>query len=164
MFVAVGVVGALLLVVTLLFDDALDGVMPESEWISGPAIGAFLAAFGLFGWMATAGLDAPSGIAALAGVGGGLALGAATVRVGAALLHSPTDPTPRTSDLVGAQGKVVTTVRAGGVGEVLVPLAGQPTKLTATATTELGVGTPVVVVAVESPTKVVVRSIEELFN
>jgi membrane protein implicated in regulation of membrane protease activity len=163
-FVAVGVVGALLLVVALLFDDALDGIMPESDWISGPAIGAFMAAFGLFGWMATEGLDAPDGVGALAGVAGGIALGAATVRLGKALMNSPTDATPRTTDLVGTQGKVVTAVRAGGIGEVLVPLGGHPTKLTATAKADLPVGTPVVVVAVESATKVVVQSTEELFT
>ena len=63
MFVVVGMVGAVLLVVFLLLDDVLDGILPDADWISGPAIGAFLAAFGLFGWVAQEGFDAPTAVA-----------------------------------------------------------------------------------------------------
>lgn len=151
-------VGVLVLVASFVVDDALDGLLPESEWLTGPALGAFLAAFGIVGWMLERGVDAPRWSAASAGVVGGVVLGALTVRVARALMHSPTDPAPRTTDLVGAGGRVVTAVRAGGAGEVLVVRSGQPAKLMATAETELPVGTEVVVVAVHSPTKVVVQS------
>lgn len=158
MFVVVAVVGVLVLIASFVLDDVLDGLLPESEWLTGPAIGAFLAAFGIIGWMLQRGGDAPRWLAASAGVAGGVALGAVTVRLARALMRSPTDPAPRTSDLVGASGRVVTAVVAGGAGEVLVARSGQPVKLTATARTDLPVGTEVVVVDVHSPTKVVVEA------
>jgi membrane protein implicated in regulation of membrane protease activity len=158
MFVVVGVVGAVLLVAFLLLDDFLDGILPDSDWISGPAIGAFLAAFGLFGWVAEEGFDAPTPVAVLAGLGGGFALGWFAYRVSRALLHGPTDATPTTAALLGQEAKVVTPVRAGGTGEVLVRLGGQPVKLSATADEDLPLGTESVVVAVESATRVKVES------
>ena len=79
MFVVVGLVGAVLLVVFLLLDDVLDGMLPETDWISGPALGAFLAAFGLFGWVAQEAFDAPTPVAAVVGVAGGVGLGWFTV-------------------------------------------------------------------------------------
>lgn len=47
MFVVIGVIGALLLVSTLVFDDVIDDLIPGLDFLSGPVIGAFLAAFGL---------------------------------------------------------------------------------------------------------------------
>ncbi len=164
MFIGLAVVGVVLLVVSLVFDDVLDMVMPESDWISAPAIGAFLAALGVVGWMVDQASDAPIGVAAAAGAGAGVVLGFATVRLGRALANSPTDPTPQTDTLVGAEARVVTGVQAGGLGEVMVLLAGQPTKLTATSASDHAVGDQVVVVAVESSTKVVVESSEKFWS
>jgi len=164
MFVVVGVVGALLLVVFLLFDDVLDGILPDSEWISGPIIGAFLAAFGLFGWVAEAGFDAPPAVAAAIGVAGGVGLGWFAYKVTRALMNSPTDATPTTASLVGQHARVVTPVRAGGTGEVLVRLGGQPVKLSATADVDLPRGTESVVVAVESATRVRVESADTFWK
>jgi membrane protein implicated in regulation of membrane protease activity len=164
MFAAVGIVGALVLVASLLFDDALEAVLPESDWLSLPALGAFGAAFGVVGWTAQQAFDASTGVAVASGAAAGLALGYGTVRLTRALLRSPTDATPRAADLVGAAGRVVTPLQGGRAGEVLVRLGGQPTKLTATAAADLATGTDVVVVAVESPTKVVVQSAAEFWT
>lgn len=163
MFVVVGLVGALLLIVFLVFDDVLDAIIPDADWISGPAIGAFLAAFGLFGWVATEAFDAPSAVASVAGVAGGVGLGWFAFKLSRVLHDGPTDPTPNASMLVGKEGRVVTPVRAGGTGEVIVRLAGQPMKLTATADDDLPVGTTAVVVAVTSDTKVVVQAAERFW-
>jgi len=163
MFAVVGVIGAVLLIAFLVLDDGLDAVLPESDWISGPALAAFLAAFGLFGWVADAGFDAPTPVAVAVGIGGGLALGWFAYRLSKVLLHGPTDPTPNTAMLVGHDAKVVTPVRAGGSGEVLVRLGGQPFKLLATADEDLTVGTAAVVIAVESSTKVVVQAAERFW-
>lgn len=163
MFVVVGLVGLLLLLAFLIFDDVLDAVIPDADWISGPAIGAFLAAFGLFGWVATEGFDAPSGVASAVGVAGGVGLGWFAYRFSKLLHGGPTDPTPNSAMLVGREGRVVTPVRAGGTGEVLVALVGQPTKMTATADADLPVGTTVVVIAVASSTKVVVQAAERFW-
>ena len=154
----VGIVGAVLLVAFLIFGDALDGVIPDSDWVSGPAIGAFLAAFGLFGWVAEEGFDATSGVAAGVGVAGGLGLGWFTARLARALMNQPTDATPTSRSLLGTQGKVVTAISDGAAGEVLLRLAGQPVKLFATSDDSLSVGTEVVVVDVASDTRVVVQA------
>ena len=113
MFVAVGVLGALLLVVFLVFDDFLDEIIPDADWISGPVIGAFLAAFGLFGWMVQSSTDAAAWVAALVGLGGGVGLGYGTYRLTKALANTPTDATPTQRDLLGRPGRVITAISAG---------------------------------------------------
>jgi membrane protein implicated in regulation of membrane protease activity len=163
-FVAVGIVGAVVLVLSLVLDDVFDAVIPDAGWISGPIIGAFAAAFGLVGWVTQRTFDAPVVLAALAGVAGGVGLGAFTARVARALMRSPTDATPNTAALVGREGRVVTPVRAGGIGEVVMPLGGQPVKLSATATADLPVGTRVTVVSVQSSTRVAVEATESFWS
>ena len=124
MFVVIGVIGAVLLVSTLVFDDVIDEIIPDLDFLSGPVIGAFLAAFGLFGWFLDDGLDSAAGVAVLAAIGGGVLFGAVTFRLTRTLMHQPTDGTPTTASLVGKSGKVVTPIRANGLGEVLVTLGG----------------------------------------
>jgi len=158
MFIAVGLVGAVLLVLFLVFDDVLDGILPDADWISGPVIGAFLAAFGLFGWTSMEAFDAPSGLAAVIGVGGGIAVGYGAYRLTKALMHSPTDATPTAAALVGREGRVITGASPGQLGEVLVTMGGQPVKLSAVSEGELVRGVAVVVIDAPSATKVVVQS------
>ena len=158
MFVAVGLIGVVLLVVFLVFDDVLDGLIPDADWVSGPALGAFLAAFGLFGWVAEEGFDAPTPLAVGTGLVGGIGLGWFTAKLAKALMHQPTDATPTARDLLGAEGKVVTAISDGHAGEVLLRLAGQPTKMFATSDDTLAVGTDVVVIDVASDTRVVVQA------
>jgi hypothetical protein len=55
-------------------------------------------------------------------------------------------------------------VRAGGTGEVLVRLAGQPVKLAATADEDLERGTDTVVVDVVSATRVRIESATRFWN
>ena len=164
MFVVIGVIGAVLLVSTLVFDDVIDEIIPDLDFLSGPVIGAFLAAFGLFGWFLDDGLDSAVGPAVLAAIGGGVLFGGLTFRFTRALMHQPTDATPTTESLVGKSGKVVTPIRADGLGEVLVTLGGAATKYTATADADLASGVAVVVIAVESPTKVRVQTETEFWS
>ena len=164
MFVVIGAIGAVLLVSTLLFDDVIDELIPGLAFVSGPVIGAFLAAFGLFGWFLDDGVDTPTAVAVAAAIGGGALFGGLTFRFTRALMDQPTDATPTTASLVGKPGKVVTPIRAGGLGEVLVTLGGAATKYTATADDDVAVGTAVVVIAVESPTKVRVQTETEFWS
>ncbi len=163
MFIAIGIVGVVLLVSSLLLDDLIDGLAPDLDFLSGPVIGAFLAAFGLFGWFATSGIGAPSLAAVALASGGGVAFAGFTYKLTDALINQPTDGTPTTESLVGQTGRVVTPVRADGMGEVLVALGGASTKYTATATRDLATGSSVVIVAVESPTKVRVEAEEDFW-
>jgi membrane protein implicated in regulation of membrane protease activity len=164
MFVVIGMLGALLLVASLVFDDVIDGLVPDLPYVSGAVIGAFLAAFGVIGWFVDDGIDASGVLAGFVGVVGGIAMAAAMFRLTQALVHLPTDATPTTDSLVGKPGRIVTPVRADGVGEVLVLLGGASTKYTATADADLPTGAAVVVTAVESPTKVRVQSEAEFWS
>ncbi|MDW3215043.1 MAG: NfeD family protein [Ilumatobacteraceae bacterium] len=163
MFIVIGIVGAVLLLSSLLFDDVIDGLVPDLDFISGPVIGSFLTAFGLFGWFAGSGVDLPGLVAIVIAAGGGAIFAAFTFKLTDALVNQPTDGTPTTASLIGQTGRVVTPVRADGIGEVLVALGGASTKYTATADTDLATGVPVVVVGVESPTKVRVQSEAEFW-
>jgi membrane protein implicated in regulation of membrane protease activity len=163
-FVVVGLLGAALLVGTLVFDDVLDDLVPGLDFLTGPVVGAFLAAFGLFGWFLDDGVDSPVIVAIAAATVGGIAFGATTYRATKALMHQHTDATPTTDSLVGTAAKVVTPIAAGGIGEVLVRLGGAATKYTATAADDLPSGTSVVIIAVESPTKVRVERTEEFWR
>lgn len=154
-FLILGAVGIVLLLFSLVAGELLDGVLDGlgGDWLSGAAIAAFLAAFGFAGALA---LNAGSGTGVAAGVG----LGAGAVAGGFAgwltttLTKDGGDATPRSGDLAGHDGTVISAVPADGYGEVSVVIAGHITKLNARAAEPLAVGTPVRVTAVLSPTAV----------
>lgn len=164
MFVVIGIIGALLLLSSLLFDDVIDDMVPDLDFLSGPVIGAFLAAFGLFGWFLDSGIGAPAGAAVAVAVGGGALVGAGTYKFTNALIHQPTDATPTTDSLIGKSGRVVTAVRANALGEVVLPLGGATTKYTVTADDDIPTGAAVVVIGVESPTKLRVEAETQFFS
>jgi hypothetical protein len=163
-FVVVGLIGIVLLLLTIFFDDFLDAVIPDLGWLSGPVIGAFLAAFGLFGWAIDSNADAGAWLAVLVGIGGGVVLGYFTYRLGRVLWAIPTDATPTTANTVGTEGRVVTPIMAGRTGEIVVRLGGQPVKFTATADVDVPNGARVVVVAVESNSKLRVETAEQFWG
>lgn len=164
MFVVIGIIGALLLLSSLLFDDVIDDLIPDFDFLSGPVIGAFLAAFGLFGWFVDSGLGAPAVAAVAVAVGGGTVMGTATYKFTNALFNQPTDATPTTASLVGKSGHVVTAVRAHALGEVVLALGGATTKYTVTADDDIPTGAAVVVIGVESPTKLRVEAEAQFFG
>jgi len=164
MFLALGVVGAALLVVFIVFDDVLDAILPDNDWLSGPVLAAFLTAFGILGWAVDSGFDAPRWVAVAGGIGGGLGLGYTAYRITRAVAGMATDATPTPQDFVGREGRVITTVQPDRVGEVLITVGGQPLKLTAVADREIERGAPVVVVDSVSPTKVVVQSAQQFWG
>lgn len=131
LFWVIGIVGALLLVISLIFDDVLDGLLPETEIVSLPVIAAAMVAFG-FG---TAVLDGQAGFPLGLAVAGGAVLaalaGAGAVRAGQAAMGMATDATPTAKDFVGTSGRVITPIPRGSVGEIVVRMGGQPVKLTA---------------------------------
>jgi hypothetical protein len=76
MFIVVGLVGLALFAASLFLDDFLHDLVPDVEHFSGLVIGAGLAGFGALGWFVGARLDSPGPIALLAGLAGGLLVGA----------------------------------------------------------------------------------------
>jgi membrane protein implicated in regulation of membrane protease activity len=149
------------LAVTLVFDDALEGLTEGlgPDWLSLPVLASVFAAFGLAAG-AISGNSGPAVVAVPAGLVAGAGAGALAARLIAAAMRMPTDPPVRTGELPGKVGRVVTPIRTDRAGEVLVPLGGSAYKLTAHATTDIALGTEVVVVEVTSPTSVLVTTLE----
>lgn len=156
-FAAVGV-----LVLSLLLDDAVEGladVFDGPDWLSLPVVAALVAGFGF----AAGAVDEWSGsraVGAAGGAVGGVAAAWATARFVALAMNMPTDPPVRHQELRGRPGRVVTPIAAGRPGEVLVELAGIRHKLTATADVAIPLDADVVVVDVSSPTSVVVTTLD----
>lgn len=158
----VGLVGVGLVVLTLVAGDFLDGVLDGVDLTGGilstPVLGGFLAAFGLVGAV-TVGALGPL-VAALAGAGAGVGFGALALALTRRVMHMPTDPTPRTEDLVGRAGTVLSRVPEGGYGQVRVATHGQHIHVSARAAAPLAAGAAVVVVEVLSSSAVLVAPLE----
>lgn len=171
MYVAIGMVGMLLLVLAYLVDNLLDGLIeglaPDSEWLSLSALATLLTAFGLGAAVLQWQLGLPAPLAGLGGLAFGGILVWLTVRWSRSLRNMATDATPTADDLLGRTGQVVTPVRAGSSGEVLVVLGGQPVKLSAvgppSGATDLDTGADIIVVDVVSPTRVRVEAADRFW-
>jgi membrane protein implicated in regulation of membrane protease activity len=162
-YIVCAVAGFVLLALGLLFDDVLDvfdGVELGADWASVPVVGAALGAFGVAGWVT---IDAVGSFSLLFAFGAALAFALFAVWFVGKVRHGATDATPRGIDLVGTTGKIVTPV-AGGRGEVLVRLGGQPRKLTALSEGDHVLGAPVVVIEAVSDSSVRIVSQEEFWG
>ncbi|MBT9257648.1 hypothetical protein KMZ32_18590 [Phycicoccus sp. MAQZ13P-2] len=153
----IGGVGLLLLVVSLVVGDLVDGFLDGigPDFLSGLAVAGFLAAFGFVGALV---LDAgaPSGVAIGAGVLAGVAAGGGAGWASSRLMRGGDEATVRTAGLVGLTGTVVEPVPAEGYGMVSVVAAGHITRLNARAAEPLPSGAAIVVTGVLSPTAVTV--------
>lgn len=172
-FIEIGIVGAVLLLLGLVldavFEGLFEGVLPESEWLSLPTVGAGMVAFGFGAAITRDQLGAPFVVAVLVGIVLAVAAAWLAVRGTRSAMGMHTDATPTSADLVGAQGRVVTPFSADQAGEIVVRLAGQPVKLSALASEDVdatdtfATGSDVVVVSVVSPTRVRVQSAERFW-
>lgn len=168
LFIVIACIGALLLGVALVFDDVLEGLIPENDWLSLSALATFLVAFGFGAYIVDSRTGLPTAVAVVVGICAGLALAVVALRWSRSLSNMTTDATPAASDLVGCDGHVVTPILPGSTGEVLVRLGGQPMKLTAVTgdhqTDQLDRDTPVAVVRVLSPTRVEVEAAADFWG
>ena len=162
-FIVLGILGVGLLLLSLVLGDLFDGLadifdFDAGGYLSGPAIGAFLGAFGFGAALIDYNTDLGAGGSALGGVAIGLVIGGLVGVVTKSLINMPTDPTPRASELVGAKATVVTRIPEQGFGEVTLVQGGHFMKLAARADGSVREGTPVVVTGVLSSTSVVVSA------
>jgi membrane protein implicated in regulation of membrane protease activity len=149
-FVLATLVGAGLLLVTVLIDDILGGILDSFDIgfdIGGvslmPPLLAFIAMFGVGGLFATQVLDVHGGQAALIGVGfGGVGFGVAYGMFRALRRAEGTRPFSVT-DLVGHEGSVSVAIPAGRLGTVYVRAEGQTHEIAATAAIDIPAGTAV---------------------
>lgn len=155
-FLIIGGLGVLLLAGGLLFGDAHTGLLDSLDLGDGItlALGAALGGFGFGGAL----LLTPYGPAAA--VGGGvvaaLLLAAAAYAITRTLIGADSPP-PRTSDLMGVFGTVVTRIPLDGLGEIVLPQAGSRIKLAARSHEPVPAGTPVYVTEILSATSVAVQ-------
>jgi membrane protein implicated in regulation of membrane protease activity len=158
-FVVIGVVGLVLLLLTLVLGDLVEGLVDGvgPDWLSGTAIAAFLAAVGFGGALALQ-LGASEGVATASGIGAGLAAGALAGLLTRTLAREGDDgSTPRSDALLGQVATVVSDVPVDGYGTVALTVAGHPTRLNARAGAALPAGTQVRVTAVLSSSAVQVE-------
>lgn len=156
LFLTIGGLGIVLLLVTFIMGDFLDGMLEfGGDVFSGPAVAAFLGAFG-FGGALALNAGANTGVAVGVGVLVGLALGAGAGLASAQLKKGGDESNVRTSSLVGRDATVVTAIPEGGFGTVSIVASGHITSLNARAGGPLPAGTPVTITAVLSATSVAV--------
>ena len=176
-FLVIGGVGLLLLLVSLIAGDLLDGAFGAvgaldahsvggeflggdlaGTFLSGAAVSGFLAAFGFAG----AGIESATGATPLAISGGllaGVAVGGLAGWLTKTLMRGGTDATVRSESLVGHRGSVISEIPPHGLGQVGLTVGGQLTRLNARCDRPLPAGTSVVVTAVDSPTAVTVAAL-----
>lgn len=154
-FVVLGSIGLVLLVVSLVLGEFLDGVLDGvgGGWFSSATMGGFLAAFGFCAALAdSAGVATPITVAL--GIGAGVAIGAFAGWLTRAVRNGSTDATPQTRDIIGYDGTVVSSIPADGFGVVTVRMGGHLVRLNARAADPIETGTAITVVDALSPTAV----------
>lgn len=164
LFIAIGVVGIVMLVVTLVMDDFFDGVLDAlggSEWFTGAAVAGFLGALG-FGGALVDSLTGNRGAAWVVGVVAGLALGVLTGWVTARLRNASSGHAPGAHELVGVTATVATPIPVGGFGTVRLRHGGHLTTMNARCDGPVPAGTQVWIVESISPSAVLVRPVRPL--
>lgn len=157
LFLVIGGIGILLLLITLMLGDVLDGVLDfGGDLISGPAVAAFLGAFG-FGGALALNAGASTGLAVAIGLAVGALIGAGAGFASAQLNKGGDESNVRTSGLVGRHATVVTAIPDGGFGTVSIVASGHITSLNARAPQAIPAGTPVTITGVLSATSVAVE-------
>ena len=126
-----------------------------------PALAGFLGMFGFGGAVAASLSTGSTGtrtlLATVVGLAAGIPSAWSANRLMDAAMNMRTDATPSSDHLLGATGVLTREVPSGGYGEVRLHLAGQPMKFNARADQPLARGTAVFVIAVPSPTSVLVE-------
>ncbi len=159
-FLIIGVLGLLLLGISLLLGDLFDGVADAlaGDVFSSAVIGGFVSALG-FGAAIAQGAGAPLPLSLVVGVVAGVGFGWFAAWLTRLVRGGGSDDTPATQDAVGREATVLTGIPAGGFGVVRVQLGGHVVQLNAKADRAVEVGTAVHVTGTLSPTAVTVAPV-----
>jgi membrane-bound ClpP family serine protease len=157
----IGAVGVGLLLLSLVLGDFLDGVFDGLDvdgggLLSTEVVGAFLGAFGFGGALLLSSTGVTLLVALIGALVAGVIGGGIAAFVVRSFIHMHTDATPRSADLTGKLGRVITRIPDGGLGEISVSHHGQRVKLSARSEHPVPSGADVVIVDVLSPTSVLV--------
>ncbi|WP_125100538.1 hypothetical protein [Leucobacter chromiireducens] len=131
-FLIIGVVGGVLLLISLV----LDGIFDAFDFGDGPlsltTIAAFTAIFG-FTAFALVGAGLPTPVAGTLGAAAGVLGGAAAWWLSRVIRSAESTTAVSGEDLVGSSASVVLAIPAGGLGEVALVRHGERVSLSATA-------------------------------
>lgn len=154
-FVAIAGVALALLLLTVVIggflDGAIDAVGIGDGVLSSEVVLSFLATFGLTGAILLGTTDVSMIVAALAGVGAGVVVGAGASAVTRGLANAPTAHQLSAADYVDQVATVTTSIPADGMGQVHLVLAGQSTSIAARAGEPIGSGSTVRISTVLGP-------------
>ena len=153
-FIVCALVGLVLLLVTVVFDDILGGILDVLHVgfdVGGtsltPLLLGFVSMFGVGGLFGTQLLNLHGGAAAVVGVVTGV-IGGVLASMLFSLLRRSESPSPFSiQDFVGRTASVAVSIPAGRFGSVYVKAEGQTHELSATSPTDIPAGTPVTVTA-----------------
>jgi membrane protein implicated in regulation of membrane protease activity len=160
-FLLIGFAGLVLLGISVLLGDLLDGVFDAlpGDVFSTAVIGGFTSAFG-FGAAIAQNLGAPLLLAIAVGVVAGVGFAWFAAWLTRLIRGGGSDATPAASDALGRDATVLTAIPDGGFGVVRVVIGGHVARYNARADRPVEVGTEVYVSAVLSPTAVTVARVE----
>jgi membrane protein implicated in regulation of membrane protease activity len=144
-FAVAALVGGVLLLVTVVFDDLLGGLLDGLGFDIGgtsitPILLGFVGMFGAGGLFATQVLDVHGATAALVGVISGIGGAALAGALFGVLRRSESGEPFRIADLVGDEVYVSVAIPAGRYGTVLAKKEGQTHEFAATADNDIASG------------------------
>jgi hypothetical protein len=158
-FLAIGAVGLVLLLLSVVVGDHLHGVfdvLDAGDWLTGAGLAGFLGALGFVGALVLDRTD-NVGSASAAGVVAGLTVGALVGWITLRLKVDASGHAPSTRELVGVTCSVIVPIPAEGFGQVRCGVAGHLVTLNARADAPVPSGTEVWITESLSPTSVRVR-------
>jgi membrane-bound ClpP family serine protease len=159
-FLVLGVIGLVVLLVSLVLGDLFDSVFNAltGDVFSTAVIGGFVAAFG-FGGAIAQGIGLPVVLDVLIGAGAGVLAGWFTVWLTRLVRDGSSDATLESHDALGRSGRVISHIPVDGFGTVRVLIGGHTVQLNARAESPIATGTEVHVTEVLSPTAVLVAPV-----
>lgn len=158
-FLIIGIIGALLLVISVV----LDGIFEVFDFGDGPlsltTIAAFTAIFG-FASFAMVGAGASATVAGVVGAVAGIAGGAIAWWLSRLIRSAESNTSVSSDELIGDEASVVLAIPENGLGEVALVRHGERVSLSATASAPIPRGARVRVVQILTATSVVVEPAE----
>jgi len=159
-FLVIGIVGLVLVGVSLVLGDLFDGVFDvlAGDVFSSAVIGGFVSAFG-FGAAVLQGIGAPALLSVPVGIAAGVAVGWLAWWLTKLVKDGGSDATLTPEDALGRSGRVISPIPADGFGAVRLMIGGHSVQLNARSERPIEPGTEVHVTEILSPTAVQVAPV-----
>jgi membrane-bound ClpP family serine protease len=159
-FLVIGIVGLVLVGISLVLGDIFDGVLDvlAGDVFSSAVLGGFVSAFG-FGAALMQGIGAPAALSVPVGVAAGVVVGWLAWWLTKLVKDGSSDGTLSADDALGRSGRVITAIPADGFGAVRLLIGGHSVQVNAKAEAPIEPGTEVHVTQILSPTAVLVAPV-----